>query len=318
MTDVESAYRLLNAGDLRQAIACLERAAAGDDPASLLELAVWYLEGRHVRRDLARSREYFRRAGKLGEITAERVYICFLANGVGGVANWQAAKDRLRKLAATDPKAALQIGLVDAMAVDEHGYPQARPVGRQLSTFPEVWAFDRFASPAECHYLIETAEPLLEQSVVVDPCTGQPRPHPIRTSEGAVFPWVSADLVITALNQRMAAASGSEAECGEPLQILRYRPGQEYRPHLDALPTGGNQRVLTMLVYLNEGYEGGETFFTRTGLKFAGKKGDGLLFRNARSGGIPDPNTQHAGLPVVSGEKFIASRWIRERPMDIG
>lgn len=318
MTDVENAYRLLNAGDRRQALMCLERAAAGDDPASLLELAAWHLEGRHVRRDLARSRECFRRAGELGQITAERVYICFLANGVGGEANWQAAKDQLRKLAATDPKAALQLRLVDAMALDENGYPHTKPVGRQLSTSPEVWAFDRFASHAECLYLIEMAEPLLEQSVVVDPDTGQPRPHPIRTSEGAVFPWVSADLVITALNQRIAATSRSEAECGEPLQILRYRPGQEYRPHLDALPTGENQRVLTMLVYLNEGYEGGETFFTQTGLKFAGKKGDGLLFRNARSGGSPDPNAQHAGLPVVSGEKFIASRWIRERPMVTG
>lgn len=318
MTNVENAYRLLKAGGLRQAIIFLERAAAGDDPASLLELAVWYLEGRHVRRDLAKSREYFRRAGELGEITAERVYICFLANGVGGEAHWQAAKDRLRKLAETDPKAAQQIGLVDAMALDEHGYPHTRPIGRQLSTSPEVWAFDRFASPAECLYLIETAKPLLQQSVVVDPGTGQSRPHPIRTSEGAVFPWVSADLVITALNQRIAATSRSEAECGEPLQILRYRPGQEYRPHLDALPTGENQRVLTMLVCLNEGYEGGETFFTQTGLKFAGKEGDGLLFRNARSGGFPDPNAQHAGLPVVSGEKFIASRWIRERPMVTG
>src|SRR3982750_2947110 len=109
MADVESAYRLLNAGDARQALICLERAAAGDDPASLLELAVWYLEGRHVRRDLARSRAYFRRAGELGEITAERVYICFLANGVGGEAHWQAAKERLRKLAVTDRKAAQQI-----------------------------------------------------------------------------------------------------------------------------------------------------------------------------------------------------------------
>jgi prolyl 4-hydroxylase len=318
MADVESAYRLLNAGDVRQAIACLGRAAAGDDPASLLELAVWYLEGRQVRRDLVRSREYFRRAGELGEITAERVYICFLANGVGGEAHWQASKDRLRKLAVTDAKAAEQIGLVDAMALDERGYPRTTPNRRQLSISPEVWAFDDFATPAECRYLMATAAPLLEQSVVVDPGTGQPRPHPIRTSEGAVFPWVSADLVITALNQRIAAASGTGAECGEPLQILRYRPGQEYRPHMDALPAGENQRVLTMLVYLNEGYEGGETFFTRTGLKFAGKEGSGLLFCNALSGGFPDPNAQHAGLPVVKGEKFIASRWIRERPMLIG
>jgi prolyl 4-hydroxylase len=73
-----------------------------------------------------------------------------------------------------------------------------------------------------------------------------------------------------------------------------------------------------MLVYLNEGYKGGETLFTRTGFKFAGRRGDGLLFRNARSGAIPDPDAEHAGLPVLSGDKVIASRWIREKPIATG
>jgi len=162
---------------------------------------------------------------------------------------------------------------------------------------------------------VQTAEPLLQQSVVVDPATGVLRPHPVRTSDGASFPWASEDLVISALNRRIAAASGTDVKCGEPLQVLRYRPGQEYRPHFDALPSNENQRVLTMLVYLNSGYSGGETSFTRAGLTVAGRMGDALLFRNARPGGSPDLNAEHAGLPVSSGEKYLASRWIRERPM---
>jgi prolyl 4-hydroxylase len=129
-----------------------------------------------------------------------------------------------------------------------------------------------------------------------------------------MFPWVSEDLVIHALNRRIAITSGTDVFAGEPLQVLRYSPGQQYRPHLDALPTGDNQRILTMLVYLNEDYEGGETHFTRTGLRFAGSAGDALLFRNATSDGLPDEMAQHAGLPVVRGEKYLASRWIRQRP----
>jgi prolyl 4-hydroxylase len=315
VTQVETAYQLLNDGDAQQAIASLQRGATAGDPASLFELGIWYLEGRHLQRDLRRSRECFRQAGELGEKTAEHVYICFLANGIGGEANWQAAKEQLRKLAESDAKAARQIAVIETMELDDRGYPRTRPVGHQLSTTPEVWRFDDFASSAECLYLIETAQPLLQQSVVVDPVTGQFRPHPIRTSEGAIFPWVSEDLAVTALNRRIAMASGTDASCGEPLQVLRYRPGQEYRPHLDALPGGENQRVLTMLVYLNENYDGGETLFTRTGLKYAGKAGDGLLFRNADPDGIPDRNAEHAGLPVLAGKKFVASRWIRERPM---
>jgi prolyl 4-hydroxylase len=315
VTQVETAYRLLNDGDVRHAIACLEQGVAKGDPASLLELGIWYLEGKHLRRDLRRSRECFRQAGELGEATAAHVYICFLANGIGGEANWQAAREQLRQLAESDPKAARQVGLVETMELDDRGYPKTKSVGDPLSTTPEVWRFSDLASSAECLYLIETSELLFQQSVIIDPSTGQSRPHPVRTSDGAIFPWASEDLVITALNRRIAVASGTDASCGEPLQVLRYRPGQEYRPHLDALPASGNQRVLTMLVYLNEGYEGGETLFTRAGLKQAGKTGEGLLFRNADPRGVPDRHAEHAGLPVVAGEKYVASRWIRERPM---
>jgi prolyl 4-hydroxylase len=312
---VDLAYSLLEAGEPAKALAELERGAEASDAASSLEAAIWYLDGRHVARDLSRSREYFRRAGDLGDATAEHVYIAFLANGIGGEGSWQAATERLCSLATCDERAARQVKLVEKMAIDAVGYPAERPAGRQISDAPEARAFERFLSGEECAYLIDAAKPLLQPSVVVDPHSGALRPHPIRTSDGASFPWVSEDLVISAINRRIAVASETELACGEPLQVLRYRPGQEYRPHFDALPSYENQRVLTMLVYLNSGYSGGETCFTSSGLKVAGRMGDALLFRNARPGGAPDPNAQHAGLPVSSGEKYLASRWIRERPM---
>ena len=95
--------------------------------------------------------------------------------------------------------------------------------------------------------------------------------------------------------------------------VLRYQQGQEYRPHLDALPGLENQRVLTALVYLNDAYLGGETEFTRLGLKVKGRKGDVLVFRNTTADGSPDPISEHAGLPVVNGIKYLGSRWIRDR-----
>jgi prolyl 4-hydroxylase len=281
----------------------------------LLALGVWHLEGRYIRRDLSRSRELFAKAGELGDETAEHVFICFLANGVGGTASWEEAKNRLRRLAGHNDRAASQIALIDGMPLTSEGDPLEQPEARQVSQTPEAWVFESFLTPEECDYLVEAARPLLQESVVVDPASGEMRPHPVRTSDGAMFPWVSEDLVISAINRRIALASGTSVKCGEPLQVLRYLPGQQYHPHLDALPREDNQRVLTMLVYLNEGYQGGETYFTRGGLRFAAKRGDALLFRNAEPGSPPDPNAEHAGLPVISGEKFIASRWIRERPL---
>ena len=99
--------------------------------------------------------------------------------------------------------------------------------------------------------------------------------------------------------------------------MLRYRPGGEYRPHFDAIPGFDNQRILTMIVWLSEAYEGGETLLMKTGAKLKGKAGDALLFRNTLPDGTRDLDSAHAGLPVTSGEKLIASRWIRARPFEL-
>ena len=70
---------------------------------------------------------------------------------------------------------------------------------------------------------------------------------------------------------------------------------------------------LTALIYLNNDYEGGETAFVRTALKVRGRKGDALIFRNILEDRSVNPLSEHAGLPVIKGAKFLASRWIRER-----
>ena len=151
--------------------------------------------------------------------------------------------------------------------------------------------------------------------MVVDPGSGRMVPNPIRTSDGTAFGVTMEDPVVAALNRRIASLSGTPSENGEPLQLLRYRAGAEYKPHLDALPPGsGNQRILTVIVYLTQDYEGGETVFPRSGLSFRGGIGDALMFANVLPDGQPDPLSVHAGLPVATGVKTIATRWIRERP----
>jgi prolyl 4-hydroxylase len=124
--------------------------------------------------------------------------------------------------------------------------------------------------------------------------------------------WLIEDPATHALNRRLAALTGTNVDQGEPLHILRYRPGQEYRPHVDWL-LDDNPRVLTALVYLNEEYTGGETEFVKTGLKVRGSKGDVLVFRSQGPAGGLDPLSEHAGRPVTTGTKYLASRWIRAR-----
>jgi prolyl 4-hydroxylase len=315
MSAVDKARSLLAAGQREQAIDELERAGDKGDGSSWFELGVWFLSGGQVARDLRRSREYIRRAAEAGDARASSIYMSFVAIGVGAEPDWPAAFKLLRQAAPDDPSAATQLTLFDAMKLSSSGDPLVAPPKRKLSDAPQVWLFERLLSEAECAHVIARARPLLQPSVVVDPITGQLRPDPVRTSDGAAFPWALEDLVIHALNRRIAAASGTDLAAGELLHVLRYAPGQEYRPHFDAFNRIDNQRIFTMLVYLNEGYGGGETLFTHNGLKVAGRTGDAILFRNADGIGRRDETSQHAGLPVTAGEKFLATRWIRQRPI---
>jgi prolyl 4-hydroxylase len=133
----------------------------------------------------------------------------------------------------------------------------------------------------------------------------------IRTSDGAAIHWLIEDPVVHALNRRIAGLTKTNYEQGEPLQALRYSPGQEYRPHFDYVEGNDVPRLWTALIYLNEDYEGGETAFVRKGIEVRGQSGDVLVFRNVTDDGTPDGASEHAGKPVVAGTKYLATRWVR-------
>jgi len=300
--DVHEAYRLLTAGDER-----------GEAEASF-ELGIWFLSGRLVRRDLAASRSHFSRAADLGHERGQLIHSALLATGIGGPRKWSEALTALHRAGERSAQARKELELVGLMEIDDTGDPITRPVTELVSASPRTWWARSLLTPGECGLLREIAANFLNPAVIVDPATGAMRPDPIRTSEAAIFPWVDETPFIHAINRRIASASDTSVEQGEPLQVLHYSPGQEYRGHSDALPGVDNQRILTVLVYLNEDYEGGETSFPLAGLDLRGAIGDALIFANVNDLGQPDPDALHAGRPVTEGEKWLASRWIRERP----
>ncbi|HWT12729.1 MAG TPA: 2OG-Fe(II) oxygenase [Allosphingosinicella sp.] len=305
---------LLASGRKAEAILSVNQLAARGDPDALFTLALWKWRGDLVPPDLAQARDLYRRAGEAGHEKSAAIFTNLLANGIAGKAAWLSALKRLRGEARRDPARRQVLALVDKMKLTPEGRPESLPPAERLSDSPEVTLFRQLFSAAECDHLVQVAQSDFRPSFVVDLQTGEEQRDPVRTSDGSVIHWLIEDPAIHALHLRLAAASGTTVEQGEPLQILRYRPGQEYRNHRDAVPGFDNQRVLTMLVYLNEGYDGGETRFVRTGLEVKGRKGDALLFRNTLADGRADPMSEHAGLPVTRGTKLLASRWIRERP----
>lgn len=303
MDEVEG---LAGSGRLDEAVRLVgDRSAT--DPEAMVILANWRLWGMYGPRDLVEAHRLFAAAAAAGSAEAALQRATLVNNGTGCPADPAAARAILEEWR-DEPQAAEQLGLLDAMA------DRAAASEEELSTDPLVRMVRSLFTAAECDYVLRRAAPELRPSMIIDEVTRRPKPHPVRTSFSMNFGPPDEDLVIHALNRRFAEVTDTDYAAGEPLHVLRYTPGQEFRPHLDAIPGAANQRMWTAIVYLNEGYGGGETDFPELGLRTVGGRGDALVFRNALPDGAADQRARHAGLPVTSGEKWIASRWIRQQP----
>jgi len=300
------------------AVAIAEAGAKQNDADALALLATWHLIGSPLPRDLFRARALLRRATDAGSADAALTEVALMANGSGGASDWAGAVALLHIAAQRHgAEAVAQMALLEAMDLTRDGLPAHPPAGRQLSTSPTTLHWPGFITPQECACIAQSVVDILEPSLVADPQTGRLIAHPIRTSSAAVVGPTRESLPVQAILRRIAAVTGTAVEQGESLTVLHYVQGQQYRTHMDALPHEANQRTGTMLLYLNEGYVGGETRFEASGLTFAGRGGDALFFANTLTDKQPDPRSRHAGLPVRSGVKWLATRWLRAAPIDV-
>jgi prolyl 4-hydroxylase len=184
---------------------------------------------------------------------------------------------------------------------------------------PRVIVFGSLLSDDECDELIALAKPKLVRSETVITSTGGSEVNAARTSEGMFFERGENPLV-RRIEERIAHLVNWPLENGEGLQILHYQPGAEYKPHHDyfdpvhsGTPTilkRGGQRVGTLVMYLNTPAKGGGTTFPDVHLEVGPIKGNGVFFSYDRA--HPVTRTLHGGAPVVAGEKWVATKWLRE------
>ena len=197
-----------------------------------------------------------------------------------------------------------------------------------LNQAPLVSVFEGLASPAVCDWIVQQSRPRLERALVYDPVTGQTIMGQTRTNQVANFPLRDTSLLYLLIQARIAAAAGAAMELMEAFAVLHYAIGEEASEHFDALdpaiPTSAaaiaeyGQRVATGLIYLNDDYAGGETEFPALGISHCGRKGEALVFHSVDHTGAPDPRSLHAGRPPASGEKWVLSQFIRDRPVASG
>jgi len=193
---------------------------------------------------------------------------------------------------------------------------------RVLARFarPAAALFDGLLSAGECDELIALAKTRLVRSTVVDPVTGRNIVAGHRSSDGMFFRPRETQL-IARLEDRIAELTGQPAENGEGLQMLYYEVGAESTPHVDYLVPGNDanresiarsgQRVATMLMYLNDVERGGETLFPQVGWSVVPRRGQAFYFEYGNGTGRSDPASLHASAPVLAGEKWVATKWIR-------
>lgn len=288
------------------AVAMVEARAASDDADAVMAVAMWRLWGVHGAQDERAGYALATRAAEAGLEAAMLARISLLGNGTGIAADREAALALARQWSGRSETLARQIDMVD-------GWREAGAAETHHET-PRVITVEGFANDAVCAHIIARAGPRLQPSFVVDPATKARRPHPVRSSTGTNFAPVDEDVVIHELHRRIAGASGTDVAAGEPLHILSYEPGQQYRSHLDALPGVANQRRTTAILYLNDDFDGGATGFGRLGIRITPKKGMLLIFDNVDGEGGIERRAEHEGEPVTSGRKWVATRWIRSLP----
>ena len=185
---------------------------------------------------------------------------------------------------------------------------------------PRVVVFAGLLSDTECDQIIALAGPRMARSETVDNTTGGSEVNVARTSRGMFFERGETG-VIDRVERRVSALLRWPVENGEGLQVLHYKPGAEYKPHYDyfdpvhpgsaSILTRGGQRVGTLLMYLNTPKKGGGTTFPDVGLEVAPIKGNAVYFSYDRA--HVDTKSLHGGAPVIEGEKWVATKWLRER-----
>lgn len=334
---------LLDAGQTERGREWLLRAAKAGSTEAKLVLGQRLLS--HEPYDVLAGYQWARAAAAEGNGEAEHLLAVATAEGLGPPQDWHAALDHLTRsaeLGYTSARAELAALAGDWAPADGSDWSASTrnwkllrqtidvaqwlrsPSVQGVSAAPRIAVIERFISPEICRWLIERAHPHLVRAQTIDPKTG--RPHyedTARTNSCSVFDVAHMDMVLVMLRARIARVTQLPILGFEDSQVLHYAPGEEFKPHFDFLDTrepghaaavaAGGQRVLTFLVYLNEGYDGGETAFPQLGWRYKGRTGDALLFYNTTPDGAPDRRTLHAGTATARGEKYLFSQWVRFR-----
>ncbi len=177
---------------------------------------------------------------------------------------------------------------------------------------PLVVILGNVLSDEECDELIRLAKDNMQRSKI-----GATREvNELRTSS-SMFLQENENEIVARVEKRISAIMNIPLEHGEGIQILKYTPGQEYKAHYDFFSStskaANNNRISTLVMYLNDVEQGGETFFPKLNFSVSPQKGTAVYFEYFYTDNNLNELTLHGGAPVITGEKWVATQWMRKQ-----
>jgi prolyl 4-hydroxylase len=181
---------------------------------------------------------------------------------------------------------------------------------------------DGFLSNDECDEIIKTAHRLgMHKSEIYGTSTDIVD----NSSRKSFTAWLSNETnpVVSKIAELSRNLTNYPLDHQEDLQVVRYPTGGFFKPHYDCCDGGpeecqrmnnqGGPRKITILIYLNDDYTGGETVFPNINMKVEPTKGKALVFWSTTQDDEVIRNALHGGNPVQNGEKWICNKWIHPK-----
>ncbi len=288
------------------AIDCLQRSAALGDPVSAFMLGWCLSQGASEQTAAGEAVHWLQ--------LAARAQFPFAANLLASLGNQQPV--------APAPPANSRIDFERPFPL----FPAARDIEREVfSEDPPITLFRQVLDIVDCAYLIFLSTPYLKRAHVIDPDGNKSgMVSKVRTSMSTYIPFEIVDFIGRYIELKIVVETGEDLLSSEPMSILRYAPGEYYRPHFDyfnprlnvsdELLEDGGQRTASAVTYLSVPTAGGGTSFPKLNITVPPLAGGTLWFRNCLNDGQVDERSLHAGDTVIDGEKWVVTKWFRERP----
>lgn len=175
----------------------------------------------------------------------------------------------------------------------------------------EILHITDFIEPINCREIIDYCEKndLFNRSKVTDVYNNDEENYS-RTSYSAFLNSIRTNSLFAPIIERTAKLTSKNRCDVVDLQCVRYSQGQEFKFHFDARDLD-KERSFTLLVYLNDDYSGGETYFPIINYKITPTVGSAIFFKNLDKNNHPIVFSAHAGLPVDFGVKYALNIWLK-------